>query len=712
MIHKTNIFAAPIICGAALALALAAGCDKMATTESPTGFPEDGVVRIAANAGDPLTRADGTSSSEYSGTTLGLFIDYGTNDKYNGSNVKWTKAENAWTPEKQMLWKDDKTEANIYAYAPYVDGSAADAVNFEIPSDQTAGTLTADLVSWAYLKFVPNSSNNNFQDGKILISFGHRLVKLTFNFEKGNQFASDVTVSEAVLLGTSSKVVLNATNGSVTDASDAAGLDIKLHKVEDSQDQTALKYEAVFFPGDGQKAGAKMLQVKMSEGTVLNYVVPSVGLVEDGLKAGSAYEMKMRLGKDKIELAKDGITVGSWTDSGNLPGGEAEVDPNADVWDGKTVTAFSTGDSTNPLGDSESAPILIESAAQLAYLAQQVKAGESYSGKYFKLTKDLALAEMPWTPIGGYEQIAESKWEERLFEGNFDGGNHTIYGLKVVAEKKGNDNIQPLGLFGLVNRSYYSSPKAKTYIKDLRISGANVMNENQKSGILCGIAYFVDISGVEVSGTVTASGVCGGLVGAIANSTISNCKAEVKVTSTGAAGGICAESADLELSKCSVSSSEIVGTYQTAGLLGVIYDKLDVTDCTVDASVKGYSVGGLFGVFGVDKQGYARSAKNCTMTGAVTVAKGNGDEYGGGIAGWLYSSCSFENCGFDGTVVKEEGVDANKERVGAAIGKDDVGTCTFTDCWYNADKISGLYKIGGGKDNADYSGIEEKHLGK
>ena len=429
------------------------------------------------------------------------------------------------------------------------------------------------------------------------------------------------------------------------------------------------------------------------------------------LLAGHAYTFNLYVGKNTVKVGS--VTVNEWTDSGSLTGGgEAEVDPNADVWDGKTVTAFSTGDSTNPLGDSESAPILIESAAQLAYLAQQVKAGESYSGKYFKLTKDLALAEMPWTPIGGYEQTDESNWEERLFEGNFDGGNHTIYGLKVVAEKKGNDNLQPLGLFGLVNRSSYSSTKVKTYIKNLRISGANVLNENQKSGILCGVAYFVDISGVEVSGVVTARGVCGGLVGAIANSTISNCKAKVKVTSTGSAGGICAESADLELSKCSVSSSEIVGTYQTGGLLGMIYNKLDVTDCTVDASVKGYSVGGLFGVFGVDKQGYARSAKNCTMTGAVTVAKGNGDEYGGGIAGWLYGSCSFENCGFNGTIVKEEGVDANKERVGAAIGKDNVGTCTFTDCWYNADKISDLYKIGGGKDNADYSGITAKNLGK
>ena len=54
MIHKTNIFAAPIICGAALALAVVAGCSKQEEIPVVTGFPEDGVVRIAANAGDPL----------------------------------------------------------------------------------------------------------------------------------------------------------------------------------------------------------------------------------------------------------------------------------------------------------------------------------------------------------------------------------------------------------------------------------------------------------------------------------------------------------------------------------------------------------------------------------------------------------------------------------------------------------------------------------
>ena len=73
----------------ALALALA-GCSKMVAPETVAGFPEDGVVRIVATSGEPQTRADGR---EYDGSTLGLFIDYGSgteNARYTHSNVKWT----------------------------------------------------------------------------------------------------------------------------------------------------------------------------------------------------------------------------------------------------------------------------------------------------------------------------------------------------------------------------------------------------------------------------------------------------------------------------------------------------------------------------------------------------------------------------------------------------------------------------------------------
>ena len=692
MIHKTNIFAAPIICGAALALALAAGCDKMATTESPTGFPEDGVVRIAANAGDPLTRGDGTSSSEYSGTTLGLFIDYGTGDKYNGSNVKWTKAENAWSPEKQMLWKDDKTGANIYAYAPYVDGSAADAVNFEIPSDQTAGTLTADLVSWAYLKFVPNSSNNNFQDGKILISFGHRLVKLTFNFEKGNQFASDVTVSEAVLLGTSSKVVLNATNGSVTAASDAAGLDIKLHKVEDAQNPNALKYEAVFFPGEGQKAGVKMLKVTMSEGTVLNYVVPSDGLVEGGLKAGSAYEMKMRLGKDKIEVASD-VTVADWTEGGTtLPGGEAQLNGNS--WDGTIATGFEGGDG------SSNDPYIIATASQLAYLAQQVNGGESYRGKNFNLTQDLILNSKAWTPIGNKYN---NNGEKFPFSGNFEGGGHTVHGLKLDLKST------YAGLFGVLDGGT---------VQNVNIVDAEVQTTGSYAGGICGYAFGnAKISNCEVSGRVIAGSMkAGGIVGELVKSdgktpTMQSCKAEVEVKGSSNVGGLCGTVSGAVISNCHVIDGMVYGTsaQYLGGIAGLVeWSTTTIKDCTVDASVVGrIYVGGLFGAITLEQtKEEPHSVEKCTMTGTVKVT--NSGEKCGGLVGYLSKKGTLKECGFNGTIVKE---DEKVKNIGAALGFDE-SDVTFTDCWYNADKTEGLAVVGKGKDGKDYSGIEEKHLGK
>ena len=650
MIHKTNIFAAPIIWGAALALAVAAGCNKQ-DVPVVTGFPEDGVVRIAANAGDPLTRADGTSSSEYSGTTLGLFIDYGTNDKYNGSNVKWTKAENAWTPEKQMLWKDDKTGANIYAYAPYVDGSAADAVNFEIPSDQTAGTLTADLVSWAYLNFVPNSSNNNFQDGKILISFGHRLVKLTFNFEKGNQFASDVTVSKAVLLGTSSKVVLNATDGTVSAAADAASLDIKLHKVaEPVEAPNALKYEAVFFPGDGQKAGAKMLQVTMSDGTILNYVVPSSGLVSGGLKAGSAYTMNMRLGKDKIGLAREGITVGGWTeDPTPLPGGETQV--NADVWDGTVATEFAGGTGTSD------DPYLISTSAQFAYLAQKVNGGEAYEGKCFRQTVNFDLAGKKWIPIGN---------SSHEFKGHFDGGNKEVYGLNVDITGS------YAGLFGNINSGS---------VKNVRICSGSV-----KASV-----YYV-----------------GGIVGDLNYSTMENCTASVNVSGNSNVGGLAGSISGSNVSDCHFLSGEIVGSGDgnddgdgdgVGGIVGRAQgsNSIEVTNCSANASVKGnMNVGGLCGWFGNGDHTFS----NCTMKGIVTVTK----EYCGGLVGYLYGSKGkFNGCQFEGSIKKEgDGV----SNTGIAIGVDE-SSVTFENCVCTIDTKTYMALNGwASSSKEDYLGIK------
>ena len=86
---------------------------------------------------------------------------------------------------------------------------------------------------------------------------------------------------------------------------------------------------------------------------------------------------------------------------------------HTDVWDGSVATDFASGTGT------EADPYQIATAAQLAYLAQQVNAGNQYEGQYFKVTNDLDLNDLEWTPIGNgtYD-----------FSGFFDGGEHSKSG--------------------------------------------------------------------------------------------------------------------------------------------------------------------------------------------------------------------------------------------------------------------------------------------
>ena len=586
MTHKTDIFAAPIICGSvfALLLTLLGGCSKQETAVV-TGFPEDGAVRIAANAGTPATRAGG---SQYEGSTLGLFIDYGSGG-YSKYNIKWSKdASGQWTPERNMLWKDGRSGADIYAYAPFVEGSMSDVnpVAFEIPADQSAGTMSADLVSWSHTGFVPDASRNNAfsSDGKILISFSHRLVKMTFNFEKGNQFASDMTVAGATLLGTSSKVAYDLKGGTVAAASEAVSRDITLHKVEN------LKYEAVFFPGDGQKAGAKMLEVVMSDGTPLYYTVPAAGLISAGLQPGNAYEMKMRLGKDKIELASD-VAVADWAESGTtLPGGESIL--NADLWDGTVASGFAGGTG------AQDNPYLISTPAQLAYLAQQVNDGTSYADTYFRQTEDFDLAGIKWTPIGS---------NQKEFCGHFDGDNHGIFRLNVDVTDWW------AGFFGCIKSGS---------IRNVRIS----------------------------SGSVKSTGsYVGGIVGELKRGAlIDNCTASVNVSGGGSnVGGLVGSITGGTVSNCHFLSGEIIGGVDyIGGIVGHVQTsyKSTVSGCSANASVKGgQCVGGLCGRFCNGDHEFS----NCIMKGSITVT----DDSCGGLVGNLYDSKGkFENCRFEGSI--------------------------------------------------------------
>ncbi len=99
----------------------------------------------------------------------------------------------------------------------------------------------------------------------------------------------------------------------------------------------------------------------------------------------------------------------------------ASLTAQVSVWDG----SYEEFDTSNEKGLTEDNPILIENAAQLAYMSELFFCNEENQDRYYKLTTDIDLNNMEWQPIGGAHPAASCD----IFYGFFDGDNHTIYRL-------------------------------------------------------------------------------------------------------------------------------------------------------------------------------------------------------------------------------------------------------------------------------------------
>ena len=141
-------------------------------------------------------------------------------------------------------------------------------------------------------------------------------------------------------------------------------------------------------------------------------------------------------------------------------------DTDSDVWNGKPAEKFAGGAGT--VDD----PYKISTGAELAYLAEKVNGGESYSGEYFKLTNDIRLNEQDvptggnsWTPIGnGFDES---------FSGIFDGAGHVIRGLYI------SDAAFP-GLFGMVDGTVQN-----LVVQGSVTGGDEAIRESEAAGGIC-----------------------------------------------------------------------------------------------------------------------------------------------------------------------------------------------------------------------------------
>ena len=246
-----------------------------------------------------------------------------------------------------------------------------------------------------------------------------------------------------------------------------------------------------------------------------------------------------------------------------------------DSWVECAATSFAGGTG------EENDPYQISTAAQLAYLAEQVNEGTDYQRVHFRLVSDLDLGGKEWTPIGT---------DGKIFWGGFDGGGHTITGMTITGDR------DYVGLFGECRNFTADS----SYIKSVTVKGANISGHSHVGAIAGEGANISDCYSIE--NTICAAWCVGGICGSLTGN-ISGCYNSSSVSGNSTAGGIMGS-----------ASSE-----RTVGVVEYCYNIGAVTVRQQDSSV-----GGITGA-----SAHRYNISNCLNCGKIT---GNGKNVGG-IAG-------------------------------------------------------------------------------
>ena len=293
----------------------------------------------------------------------------------------------------------------------------------------------------------------------------------------------------------------------------------------------------------------------------------------------------------------------------------------------------------------------ISNAADLTALQTQVnEKGFSYTGKWFILTSDINLNNANWTPIG-IDAF-------HPFNGNLDGGNHAISGLKV------NTSTQWAGLFG-----YVDSPAGNAVVmRDLTLKDGSVTTTFTGTSFCGGLVAYawggIILNDVTVEGFTVKGGIdgTGGLVGS-GSVAMTNCHNRGGFVTGRYAGGLAGKGysnlLDRVFAGCT-NKAAVVGERTAGGMTGnETYSNGSYTSCTNSGSISatqgyasGIAAGGSYercsnsgAVTGQQAAGICvngSKATNCSNTGAVTgTGTGTGTGYAAGI---------LTNGGYGGTV--------------------------------------------------------------
>jgi len=267
--------------------------------------------------------------------------------------------------------------------------------------------------------------------------------------------------------------------------------------------------------------------------------------------------------------------------------------PTADTWDGTVDTSWY---------DENNSEFTIDTAEQLAGLADLVNRGYSFNGKTVYLGNSMDLAGIEWTPIG--KGLNTSDWSN-AFKGTFDGCHYVVSNVRIsdLAYYYG-------GFFGsLVDAT----------VKNLGIENVDyTVDSDSRVGGLCGGMTHSTIDGCYVTGDMSVSlnsgngNHFGGIVGdmhggAVLKNSYAVCTIQytsnVTGLSLGGLVGIVCSDGTKSIENCYANCSIYTNgaSIYSGGMVGELWcGHLDLINCFSVSTIDGEYVNMIIGYKGVD----------------------------------------------------------------------------------------------------------------
>ncbi len=354
----------------------------------------------------------------------------------------------------------------------------------------------------------------------------------------------------------------------------------------------------------------------------------------------------------------------------------------------------------------------IKSQMELAWVAEQVNAGNDFSGKSIVLDNNIVLTGVDWEPIGVFSRTTPA--ENRPFNGTFDGNGKTISGLEIT-----NSQDESVGLFGYVgvdgivkdvtlsntntitvNRQNYYDADDTLY--SANIGGIAAVNDGQIVGVTSETNITCNRPGLYMGGIVglnmgtvngaialgsistsTVSQRIGGIVGYNHGGTINDAYNETEIDAHGddsQVGGIVGDNVSgvvnavsnvqaITVGNSGIWLGGIAGSNQSGGIISNAANKAPITLQNQSSSYP--FVGGIVGVNANSDATVLNSYNNATVKGGY---------YNGGIVGYNQGKVLVEN-------VYSHTLDIDGVSAGGVVGNNTVsgGTPTINEAYWRTD---------------------------